>query len=210
MRGAKAVQSIGLIGFWGGPDGPDSSGSGHLGGTRITRPPYAAVKEDDVEIFISPIKEEYVEGFYRCLDEVARERKYLTFTEAPPLESVREFVLSNIAEGRVQCVATVDGRVIGWCDILPRPWPGFEHVGGLGMGLLPRWRGRGIGKRLMEAALAWAKQSGFERIELEVYASNAPAIALYRRFGFTTEGVKVRGRKLDGVYDDIVQMALFL
>lgn len=55
-----------------------------------------------------------------------------------------------------------------------------------------------------------AKGMGLERVELEVFASNAPAIALYEKMGFVTEGVKKRARKLDGLYDDVVQMALFL
>lgn len=47
-----------------------------------------------------------------------------------------------------------------------------------------------------------------ERAELEVFASNRPAIALYEAAGFVHEGVKRRARKLEGVYDDIVLMAI--
>jgi RimJ/RimL family protein N-acetyltransferase len=49
-----------------------------------------------------------------------------------------------------------------------------------------------------------------ERIELEVFASNTPAITLYEKKGFVVEGVKKKARKLDGVYDDMIQMALFI
>ena len=40
------------------------------------------------------------------------------------------------------------------------------------MGLLPEWRGRGVGRRLLEATLAKARRSGFKRIELDVHADN--------------------------------------
>lgn len=53
-----------------------------------------------------------------------------------------------------------------------------------------------------------ARQAGMERIELDVFASNKAAIALYMKLGFVTEGVKCRARKLDGDYDDNVFMAL--
>jgi putative acetyltransferase len=43
-----------------------------------------------------------------------------------------------------------------------------------------------------------------------VYASNARALALYRRFGFAEEGVKRAARILDGHAEDIVCMALWL
>jgi ribosomal protein S18 acetylase RimI-like enzyme len=76
------------------------------------------------------------------------------------------------------------------------------------MGLLPEYRGRGLGRQLAVHAIEAARQKGIERIELEVFASNTPAIALYRALGFATEGTKRRARKLDGEYDDNIIMAL--
>jgi RimJ/RimL family protein N-acetyltransferase len=55
-----------------------------------------------------------------------------------------------------------------------------------------------------------AHSIGIERVELEVYASNTHARHLYETFGFIVEGRKTRGRKLDGVYDDIIDMVLIL
>ncbi len=43
-----------------------------------------------------------------------------------------------------------------------------------------------------------------------MYASNGPAVALYEKIGFKREGVKRKARFLDGRYDDVIQMALFL
>lgn len=159
---------------------------------------------------ILPIAEEHIEGYHRCLDSVARERRYIGWVQAPPLESSRDYVLSNIERGVPQFVAVNGGEVVGWCDISPQRLEGFTHSGTLGMGVLRGFRGRGIGTRLMERTIAEAKERGMERIELEVYASNAPAIKLYEKRGFAREGVKKRARKLDGVYDDIIVMALFV
>jgi ribosomal protein S18 acetylase RimI-like enzyme len=164
----------------------------------------------DKDIQIVPIAEEHIDGFYRCLDSVARERRYLAFTQAPPLESTRAFVLSNIAQKVPQLVALSEDDVVGWCDISPIKREGFTHCGTLGMGVRKGFRRLGIGRRLIERTIAEAKAMGLERIELEVFASNMPAIRLYERTGFVVEGVKKRGRKLDGEYDDLVQMALFV
>ena len=76
------------------------------------------------------------------------------------------------------------------------------------MGLLPAYRGRGLGRRLAAQTIGAGRQVGIERVELDVFASNEPAISLYRRLGFITEGIKRRARKLDGQYDDNVFMAL--
>ena len=157
-----------------------------------------------------------VEGFHHCVDVVARERRYLGLVESPPLEQSRAFVRGLLAGGGVLVVAVEEGggdagdAVVGWCDIGRNPREGFRHCGRLGMGLLPAFRGRGLGRRLADAAIAAARSRGLERIELEVFASNARAIALYERLGFAREGVKRRARKLDGAYDDELFMALLL
>ena len=90
---------------------------------------------------IVPIEESHIEGFHRTLDFVARERRYLAFLEAPPVESVRAFVLDNIAKDYPQLVALSAAEVVGWCDILPKDRPTYAHGGVLGMGLLPSFRG---------------------------------------------------------------------
>ncbi len=167
-----------------------------------------AQRPDDIQIL--PIDEEHIESFHACLDSVARERLYLAFVQAPPLASTREFVLSNLDNDVPQVVAVRAGEVIGWCDISPLRYEGFTHCGRLGMGVHKDYRRRGIGQWLVEKAIQIAHEKGLERIELEVFASNIAAIKLYEKLGFVTEGVKVKARKIDGAYDDLVQMALFI
>jgi ribosomal protein S18 acetylase RimI-like enzyme len=162
------------------------------------------------DIQIVPVAEEYIESYHHCLDSVARERLYLAFVQAPPLSSTREFVLSNIANDIPQFVALRGEEVIGWCDISPMRFEGFTHCGRLGMGVRKDFRRLGIGRRLIDRTIHTAREKGLERIELEVLASNTPAIRLYEKVGFVVEGVKKKTRKIDGAYDDLVGMALFI
>ena len=158
---------------------------------------------------IVPTGEEHAEGFNAVVDAVARERRYIGFIAGPPLESTREFIRSILGGAGIQLLAiNPNDMVVGWCDIVRNPREGFRHVGRLGMGLLPDYRGRGLGRQLVAQAVRAARQAGIERVELEVFASNERAIALYRALGFATEGIKRRARKLDGQYEDNVFMAL--
>ena len=159
---------------------------------------------------ILPIAEEHIESYHKCLDSVARERLYLAFVEAPPLDSSKAFVLSNIVNDLPQFVAVIDGEVIGWCDISPLKQEGFRHRGELAMGIHKRFRGMGIGRQLIASAIRKGKEKGLERIEIEVYASNVSAVRFYEHMGFVTEGIKRKARKIDGNYDDIVEMVLFV
>jgi ribosomal protein S18 acetylase RimI-like enzyme len=159
---------------------------------------------------ILPIAEEHIESYHACLDAVARERLYLAFLQAPPLDATREFVMSNIANDVAQFVAIAAGEVIGWCDVRPMKLKGFTHCGRLGMGVRKDYRRRGIGERLVRRTISRAREKGVERVELEVFASNVAAIRLYEKVGFVTEGLKKRARKIDAGYDDLVEMALFI
>src|SRR5712691_1457397 len=161
------------------------------------------------EVRIIPTAERYTEGFNAVVDAVARERRYIGFVEGPSLESTREFVRSILGGAGVQLLAVnPNDVVVGWCDIVRNPHEGFHHVGRLGMGLLPDYRQRGLGRRLVAQVVRAVRQAGIERVELEVFASNERAIAFYRASGFVTEGIKRRARKLDGQYEDNVFMAL--
>jgi len=173
--------------------------------------PVAVISLVEKMITVRLIREEDIPGFREVLDFVARERRYPALVEAPPLESVKGFVGGIIKAGHAQFVALDEGKTVGWCDILPgEAAAGTAHVGRLGTGVHPAYRGQGLGQRLLEAAIARARERGLEKIELTVYSSNLAAIALYRKVGFVDEGCKMRGRVLDGIHDDILLMALDL
>lgn len=154
--------------------------------------------------------EEHIEGFRAVLDSVSRERRYLTFLEAPSLEESRKFVRRNIREGYPQCVALVEEQVVGWCDILPIDRPTRAHCGVLGVGVLAEFRGRGIGTELLRATLEKARAAGLTRIELSVREHNKQVVALYERFGFVLEGLQRNAVRVDGKYENLICMGLLL
>jgi RimJ/RimL family protein N-acetyltransferase len=163
------------------------------------------------EIRIVPTGEAHVEGFNRAVDAVARERRYIGYVEGPPLEMSRQFIHHVLGGGGVHLVAVdASNTVVGWCDVERYGREGFTHGGRLGIGLRAEARGRGLGRRLMTEAIDAARRQGMERIELEVFASNTRAVALYESLGFRREGLKRRARKLDGEYDDDVVMGLII
>jgi hypothetical protein len=65
------------------------------------------------DIVIEPIAVRHIESYHQALDVVARERRYLTFLVAPPLEDTRKFVLDMIENRHPQFVAVKDGEVVG-------------------------------------------------------------------------------------------------
>src|SRR5690348_9277605 len=81
-------------------------------------------------------------GLSRCVDVVARERRYLAAVCGFTADETRTFIGNLIDNGGVQILALDVGAVVGWCDVSPMPFEGMRHVGRLGMGLLPAYRGQ--------------------------------------------------------------------
>lgn len=82
-----------------------------------------------------------------------------------------------------------DGSIAGHIDLRARPESGAAHRALLGMGVHRDYRRRGLGERLIGAAVDWAQASGtLAWIDLEVLSVNAPARGLYARCGFVQTG----------------------
>lgn len=69
---------------------------------------------------------------------------------------------------------------------------GLRQIAGEGeitnVGVLPSCRGRGISSQMMQAVIESCAASGIHNLTLEVRSGNRPAVALYEKFGFVTEG----------------------
>jgi mycothiol synthase len=75
--------------------------------------------------------------------------------------------------------------LIAWARTLHETRENGEHRGFVNtIGVLPAWRGRGLGRELLRWSIARLRAVGAETIELSVEAANERALGLYRRTGF--------------------------
>ncbi len=58
------------------------------------------------------------------------------------------------------------------------------------LAVLPSFRRHGIGEKLLSALLSWALDNQIAVVDLEVRASNEPAIHLYQKMGFVQVGTR--------------------
>ncbi|MDL5158392.1 GNAT family N-acetyltransferase [Actinomycetospora termitidis] len=94
--------------------------------------------------------------------------------------------------------------VVGFLTLYPRT-PG---VLGLAMALVASARGRGGGRALVDAGLAWAGTTDAHKVDLEVWPDNGRAIGLYAATGFVVEGLRDRHyRRADGTLRSSLIMA---
>ena len=119
-------------------------------------------------------------------------------------QRMQDTLTGGTATSLVADATAIDGLpVVGVITVQVAPY----GVADIGMLLAEGWRGRGIGSRLMQAAIDWAPGAGAHKMALEVWPHNEAGLRLYRRYGFVEEGRKVRHyRRRNGELWDSVLM----
>lgn len=88
----------------------------------------------------------------------------------------------------IMLVARCDGKIVGSASLnrLPRR---MNHRGDFSVSVLKNYWNMGIGTKLLCAIIDYAKNCGFEMIDLQVRSDNLSAIHLYEKCGFKKIGV---------------------
>ena len=83
-------------------------------------------------------------------------------------------------------VTEEDGTIIGYIDW----WILYEQAQLANIAVASGARRRGIARAMLEECIRTVTEAGCEYLSLEVRVSNAPAIALYRSFGFLDASIR--------------------
>jgi len=160
---------------------------------------------------IRAIRVEDAAAYHSLVNEVKDERNYLFSTLRFSLVDTKKYIEHHEAVSNpILGAFDEEGTLLGWIDFNRGNFLEIAHTAMLGMGVKKQFRGQGIGSALMDACIKSAKSLGVEKLELEVFASNTAARALYIKKGFFEEGVRLKKRKFEDTYDDLVCMGLFL
>ena len=123
-------------------------------------------------------------------------------------------MISDIAERREEFLigAFYKEQMIGCVMVLKEGnHIKFRHKAGIGIFILQKYCGMGLGRQLMEYAIENARKTELEQLKLGVFDGNVAAIRLYEKLGFREWGREPHAFKLkDGSYRDEIQMVLFL
>ena len=131
-------------------------------------------------------------------------------TELRTPEERRQWMAARAARHPV-VVAMSGGQVVGWGSLNSfNPRPAYDHVVDLSVYVERGWRGRGVGRALLEHLLPLAKSLGYHKMVLATFPENEPGVALYRKMGFTPVGVYREQGQLDGRWVDVLIMERLL
>jgi phosphinothricin acetyltransferase len=107
------------------------------------------------------------------------------------------------ADGRF--VAERDGIVVGWVALSPVSSRAvYGGVAEASVYVADGARGAGVGRLLLEAAIAASERAGIWTLQTGIFPENRASLALHERCGFRVVGVRERIGRMDGRWRDVV------
>lgn len=84
-------------------------------------------------------------------------------------------------------IAEEHGQKVGYIAAALKPisYRKSKYIEIENMGVIPEYRSKGIGTKLIEECLKWAKSKGFQKAYVNSYFGNTRAILFYKRSGFS-------------------------
>lgn len=156
----------------------------------------------------APALLDYVQAISRESDFLAFEPGEFQLTVAEEEAYLRQ---SQQADNKIYIIGTMDGSIVAALTFSGGSRARMRHAGEFGVSVREACWGQGIGSRMVDALIAWARAGGVvTKINLKVRTDHRRAIALYERKGFVVEGTLRREIQIAGEYFDHYCMGMVL
>lgn len=132
--------------------------------------------------------------------------------ERPVSLSGMEIYITNLLKSGNSMIflAFAGDTLCGYIEAIGGFYNRNRHSVHINLAVLKQFSGMGVASLLFEDLFNWAMELKLHRIDLTVFTYNIPAINLYKKLGFETEGTKKDSFKVDGVFVDEFIMAKYL
>jgi RimJ/RimL family protein N-acetyltransferase len=123
----------------------------------------------------------------------------------------RAGIAAVLAAPNSTILVAVDGdQLVGYVEATGGIFRRNAHTACLVAAITRTHTGQGLGTRLFAALLDWARSAGLHRLTLTVMTHNTAGVALYRKMGFTVEGIHRRALRVRDRWVDEYGMACLL
>jgi ribosomal protein S18 acetylase RimI-like enzyme len=164
----------------------------------------------DADVEIRPARPGDARAFHAFWTAIVAEGRFVRTEEVHEPAGAFRKRFRHRSDREIHLLAFDGPRLVGHVTVQREQHPVTRHVGSLAIAVAADARGRGIGRRLMDEAIAWSTSVGIEKLVLSVYPHNDAAIALYRACGFVEEGRLARHSRKSYGYEDEILMAAWI
>lgn len=132
-------------------------------------------------------------------------RQVTADTEPVSVESRHQWFYDHVPERRPLWVSEQDGQITGWLSFSNfYGRPAYSGTAELSIYLHEDARGKGLGKRFLELAIAHAPTINVHTLLGFIFGHNTPSLKLFENFGFETWANMPRVATLDGIERDLI------
>lgn len=153
------------------------------------------------------------ENFLNMLKQLDNETEFMLYEPGERRKTVADiesFIKSSENSNSLLLVVEDEGAIVGFLSADRGSLNRIKHSAYIVIGILKKYRSKGLGEILFSTMEKWAKESGITRLELTVIKQNEVGIKLYKKMGFKIEGLKENSILLNGVYVDEYYMGKLL
>ena len=152
---------------------------------------------------IRPARPDDADGIVAIYNQGIIDRVATFETRLRTREEIRAQI-ESLASNLAMLVAEEGGIILGWAGYGQyRPRECYRGVGDYSVYVDRNARGRGAGRRLLEALVAAAKRGGCWKLVGRIFTFNEPSLALADKVGFRRVGTYQRHATLDGKWLDV-------
>ena len=107
-------------------------------------------------------------------------------------------------------LATIGNSIVGYLICLGGSFEMTQYSASVIMGILDKYINQGIGTMLFENLDSWAALVGIHRLELRVDEKNDIALHLYKKIGFSVDGIAKESVFVKGEFRNVYMMSKIL
>ncbi len=172
------------------------------------------IAKNGVEVTLRPARPEDAGEIIKTVRSISPERSYVLMECYGKDEGSAKRYISEIEHaGDLLLVAVAEGAVIGALAAVRSgcgPRDMSTHVVDVGLHLIKEYRGLGIGTRMLQYAIEWAREKGFKKMVASIFTTNKRSLNLFLKAGFTEECIRRKHFRIGSKYIDEICMVKFL
>ena len=128
-------------------------------------------------------------------------------TREEEVEWLAQTLVAIEGESVINMVADINGKIIANGDVTRGRYKDTHHHGHMGLTMISKYRGQGIGRRMIETLVRESRRAGLRTLDAEFLADNETARRAYERAGFKQAGIVPHKVFRNGRYFDSLIMA---
>ncbi len=154
-------------------------------GTTVTLRPLQSNDLDKLLLFINTLVKEKRED--------RKSQLFTGFEEKVSKKMEADYLYQTLASIKygetISVAAEIEDKIIGNGEVTRGKYLETEHYGHLGLTILPQFRGRGIGREMVDTLVKESQTRGLKTIYVEFLSTNTAALHTYEKAGFEKAGI---------------------